>query len=89
MTVSKTTARLSVPVWLRNPWQDIPGGQWHDLPCPAAPVYVQAIEGFAQAVQTGEPAPASARDARRVLAIILAIYQASAEGRKVALPIWR
>lgn len=79
----------SLRVWLRNPWQDIPAGQWHDLPCPAAPVYLKAIDGFAHAIQTNEPAPASARDARRVLAIILAIYQAAAEGRKVALPIWR
>jgi predicted dehydrogenase len=76
-------------VWLRKPWNDIPGGQWHKIACPEAPVYAQAIDGFANAVQTGEPAPTSAQDARRVLAIILAIYQASAEGRRITLPVWR
>ncbi len=79
----------SLQVWLRNARKDMPGGLWHTIPCPEAPVYTRAIEGFAHAVQTGEPTPASAQDARRVLAIILAIYQASAEGRRVTLPTWR
>jgi predicted dehydrogenase len=72
-------------VFLREAWNDIPAGVWHTIPCPEVPVYTNAIEGFAQAVQAGSPAPASAYDARRILSIILAIYQSSIDGQRIKL----
>jgi UDP-N-acetyl-2-amino-2-deoxyglucuronate dehydrogenase len=72
-------------LFLREPWANWPAGEWHTLPCPAVNVHAGALEDFARAVRTGQPAPTSGRDARRVLAIVLALYQSAAEGR--AMPV--
>ncbi len=73
----------SLSVFLRRERRDIPAGAWHTLPAPAAPVYTRAVEDFARAVQEGRPAPIGGRDARRVLAIVLAIYQSALERRTI------
>lgn len=72
-------------VFLRRPWNDLPAGEWLTLPSQPANVFAAALDDFARAVQTGQPAPTSGHDARRVLATILALYTAGAGGR--AIPV--
>ncbi|HLE26816.1 MAG TPA: Gfo/Idh/MocA family oxidoreductase [Anaerolineales bacterium] len=72
-------------VFLRRDWGGLPAGRWQALPGAPAPVYVEAIEAFARAVQQGQAPPTGGRDARQVLAIVLAIYQAAAEKRTMIL----
>jgi predicted dehydrogenase len=74
-----------VSVFTRRPWRDLPPNCWITLPAEDTPVYERALEAFAQAAMRGEPAPIGGRDARRVLATVLALYQSSAEGREVRL----
>jgi predicted dehydrogenase len=74
-------------VYLRQAWGDIPANVWHTVPGSEAQVYAEAVEAFARAVQRGEPAPTNGHDARRVLATVLAIYQAAAEKRTLSIPI--
>jgi predicted dehydrogenase len=73
----------SPSIFLRREWQELPAGVWRTLPAPAVPVYARAIEDFARAVQEGRPAPIGGCDARRVLEVVLAIYQSALERRMV------
>jgi UDP-N-acetyl-2-amino-2-deoxyglucuronate dehydrogenase len=73
-------------VYLRQPWGDIPAGAWQALPRQVAPVFAQAIDDFAQAAQRGQAPPMSGRDGRRVIAILLAIYQSAAQGCTISIP---
>jgi UDP-N-acetyl-2-amino-2-deoxyglucuronate dehydrogenase len=75
----------ALQVYLRQSWSELPAGVWQQLPSSPAPLYTGAIEAFARAVQRGEPAPTGGHDARRVLAVVLAIYQAAAERRTIAI----
>lgn len=70
-------------VFLRQPWDDIPANVWQTLPGAKAPVYAEAVEAFARAVQNGEPAPTSGQDARQTLATVLALYQSAEEKRAI------
>ena len=72
-------------IFLRRSWNAIPGGSWHRVPGRRAAIYTCAVEDFALAVQRGAPAPTSARDARQILAVVLALYQAAAERRAISL----
>jgi predicted dehydrogenase len=72
-------------VFLRRAWGDVPANTWYIVPGAKAQVYAGAIEAFARAVQSGEPAPTNGRDARRVLKTVLALYQAAAEKRTITL----
>ncbi len=72
-------------VFLRQAWGDVPANTWHTVPGAKAQVYAAAIEAFARAVRSGEPAPTNGRDARRVLKTVLALYQAAAEKRTITL----
>ena len=74
-------------VYLRRAWGDIPANLWHTVPGAKAQVYAEAVEAFARAVQQGEPAPTNGHDARRVLATVLALYQAAAEKRTLSIPV--
>jgi predicted dehydrogenase len=74
----------SASIYLRRAWRDFPAGEWRALPAPAAPVYACAVEDFARAVQADLPPPIGGRDARRVLEIVLAIYQSARERRVVS-----
>jgi predicted dehydrogenase len=49
------------------------------------PVYQRAIEDFAQAVQQNQCVPIDAYAARRVLAVVLAIYRSAAEKRTIPI----
>lgn len=75
----------SLRLFLRRSWNDLPAGEWLDLPTPPVNVFAAAVQDFARAVQNGQPAPTGGHDARRVLATILALYASSAEGR--AMPV--
>lgn len=75
----------ALQVFLRLGWGDIPANVWHTLPTGPISVYAESVEAFAQAVQRGEPAPTSGADARRVLAIVLALYQAAAQKRTITI----
>jgi predicted dehydrogenase len=70
-------------IYLKRAWRDFTAGQWHSIPTEPAPVYQRAIEDFAQAVQTKGCVPIAAQDARKVLAVVLAIYQSAAEHRTI------
>lgn len=89
-----TRGQLKVPdaygsgalqVYLRDGWGEVPANAWQTLPAKPARVFVEAVEAFARAAQSGEPAPTSGRDARRVLAIVLAIYRSAIERRTIFL----
>jgi predicted dehydrogenase len=89
-----TQGQLKVPdvygagalqVFLRRAWGDTPAGVWHSGPAEPVSAYVAAVEALARAVQRREPAPTSGVDARRVLAIVLAIYRAATEQRTITL----
>jgi predicted dehydrogenase len=75
----------SMQVYLKQAWGDFSADQWHSIPMEPVPVYRQALEGFARAVQLGECAPINAQDARNVLAVVLAMYQSAAEQRTISL----
>jgi UDP-N-acetyl-2-amino-2-deoxyglucuronate dehydrogenase len=81
------TDDLSDPlrVYLRQPWRDIPAAVWQMRPRSIMPVFSQSIDNFARAVQQGEIPPISGRDGRRVLAVVLAIYEAAAQGRTITI----
>ena len=71
-------------IFLRREWGTPPlaAGEWHTLPHTPRPMFEHAVDAFAAAAQRGEPAPTSGRDARAILAIVLAMYQ-SAETQTV------
>jgi len=77
----------SDPLWIyfREGWDEWAAEQWHVIPTESVPVYQRAIEDFARALQTKECVPIPAEDARRVLAIILAIYQSAIEKRIITI----
>jgi UDP-N-acetyl-2-amino-2-deoxyglucuronate dehydrogenase len=65
-------------LYLRRPWGDLAADTWHRLPQTPVNAYALALDDFAQAVQHGQPAPTSGRDARAVLATVLALYESAA-----------
>jgi predicted dehydrogenase len=73
-------------IYLKQPWNKLPSGQWHSIATRPVPVYRRAVEDFAQAVQTTGCAPIDAYAARRVLAVVLAIYQSATEKRTITIP---
>jgi predicted dehydrogenase len=95
-----TEGQLKVPdayghgalqVFLRNKLEDtqlnitIPAGIWTTLSTARVPVYAKAIQTFVQAIQNNQPVSPSGYDARQVLAIVLAIYQATTEQRTISM----
>jgi predicted dehydrogenase len=72
-------------IYLKRDWGEFATGQWHSIPMRPVPVYQQAIEDFAQAVQSKQCPPIDAQAARRVLAVVLGIYQAAAEKRTISI----
>jgi predicted dehydrogenase len=95
-----TEGQLKVPdaygngalrVYLRRRWEEvrfgtaIPAEVWTTLPNIPVVVYAEAIEAFVSAIQQDKPASTNGYDARQVLAIVLAIYQAATEKRTLSL----
>jgi predicted dehydrogenase len=72
-------------IYLKRAWGEFTAEQWHSIPTEPVRVYRLAVEEFAQAIQSGECVPIDAQAARQVLAVVLAIYQAAAEKRTVAI----
>lgn len=72
-------------VYLRQGWEEIPAGKWHTLPATKTNVYLAAVEEFTNALLCGNSPPTSGKDARQVLAIVLAIYQSAAEHRAITI----
>lgn len=72
-------------LYLRQAAGDFSAGVWHSLPQSPVNCYALAVDDFARAVQRGEPAPTSGRDARAVLATVLGLYQSAATQRVVSL----
>lgn len=72
-------------IYLKRATHDFSAEQWHNIPTEPAPVYRRAIEDFARAVQQKQCVPIDAHAARRVLAVVLAIYQSAAEKRTVSI----
>lgn len=72
-------------VFLRQPWGDLPANTWQTVPGVKAPVYAEAVDAFARAIQNGEPAPTSGQDARQTLATVLALYQSAEEKRAITV----
>ena len=94
VTIFGTEGQLRLPypygpdplkVFFRREWDGLAANEWHTLVDAQAPIYARAVDDFAQAVQRGLPAPTSGRDARQVLAIVLGLYQSSAEHTTVSL----
>lgn len=72
-------------LYLKNATREFRANQWHTIPMETVPVYQRAIEDFARAVQMKQCAPIDAYAARRVLSIVLAIYQAATEKRTITI----
>jgi predicted dehydrogenase len=72
-------------VYLKRGWEEIPPDEWYSFPTESVSVYQLALKDFVRAVQSGECVPIDAQAARRVLAIVLAIYQSAAEKRTIAI----
>jgi predicted dehydrogenase len=72
-------------IYLRWAWGEFYAEQWQSIPTESVPVYRRAIEDFARAVRTDGCAPISAQDARRVIAVVSALYQSAAERRTIKI----
>jgi predicted dehydrogenase len=72
-------------IYLRQAWAEFSAGQWHSIPTETVPVYQRAVEDFARALRTDGCVPIDAQEARRVLAVVLAIYQSAAERRTITI----
>jgi predicted dehydrogenase len=72
-------------LYLRQAWGDFEAGVWHSLPQSPVNCYALAVDDFARAVQRGQPAPTSGRDARAVLALVLGLYESAATHSVISL----
>ena len=70
-------------IYLKRPYDQLGAGEWHSIPLETVPVYQRAIEEYARALQRGDCVPIDAQAARRVLSVVLAIYQSAAEKRVI------
>jgi predicted dehydrogenase len=72
-------------IYLKQPWSQFGSGQWHSISTEPVSVHQRAIADYAEALQSGGCVPIDAQDARRVLAVVLAIYQSAAEKRTITI----
>ena len=72
-------------LYLKRDWGSFAADQWHSVPMETVPVYERAIEDFVEAVQSRQPVAVDAQAARKVLAVVLAIYQSAAEERIISI----
>jgi predicted dehydrogenase len=76
-------------IYLREPFGEIPGGEWWEMEADApdpAPRKTM-IEKFARSVVEGIDLPATGWDGRQALEIIVAAYRSGKEQRAVELPL--
>jgi predicted dehydrogenase len=82
-------AGYSPRIYLREPWGDVPGDEWWDMPAgerDPAPRKTM-IEKFARSVLEGVDIPASGWDGRQALEIIVAAYRSGQTHQVVELPL--
>lgn len=72
-------------IYLNQPMRSFTAGEWHSVALEPVQVYRRAVDEFAQAVCSGQPAPIDAHAARQVLSVILAIYQSALEKRTITM----
>ena len=72
-------------IYLKRDWNKLIARQWYSISLEPVTVYQRAVQDFAQAVKTRGCVPISARDARQVLSVVLAIYQSAAEKRTILI----
>jgi predicted dehydrogenase len=72
-------------IYLKRPLDEYAAEEWHSIATKPVPVYQRAIEDFAQAVRSGQCPPIDAKAARKVLAIVLAIYQSALEKKTITI----
>ncbi|MDQ2692420.1 MAG: Gfo/Idh/MocA family oxidoreductase [Chloroflexota bacterium] len=72
-------------IYLKRPWREFQRGQWYSISTERVSVYRRAIEDYAVAVQSGGCAPVDGHAARRVLAVVMAIYQSASEKRTITI----
>lgn len=72
-------------VFLRESWREIPPNVLHTVPRGQVNVFQNAVQAFARAVQSNQPAPINGYDARRVLKTVLGLYRAAEEQSVVVL----
>jgi predicted dehydrogenase len=72
-------------IYLKRPWSQFGSGQWYSISTEPVTVHQRAIEDYAEALQSGGCVPIDAQAARRVLAVVLAIYQSAAEKRTITI----
>jgi predicted dehydrogenase len=77
--------RDDLQVYVKREWEDLAPDHWHSIPLESVPVYQRAIADFSRAVQAGECVPIGANAARRVLAVLLAMYRSAAENRTISI----
>jgi predicted dehydrogenase len=76
-------------IYLREPWGEIPGGEWWDMPAdaPESEPRTAMIEKFARSVLQDLDIPASGWDGRQALEIIVAAYRSGKTHQVVELPL--
>jgi predicted dehydrogenase len=72
-------------IYLRERWEESPGGQWVTLPGHPVDIHRAAVEEFVQAVESGERPPTDGAVALHILSAVQAIYDSSSQGRAVRL----
>lgn len=73
-------------VWLKSGSRELEAGVWHSIPVEAVNTYAGAVDDFASAAARGSAAPTSGQDARRILQLVLALYEAAGEKKTVQIP---
>jgi predicted dehydrogenase len=76
-------------IYLRQPWGEVPGGEWWDMPGdePDPAPRKTMIEKFARSVLEDLDLPASGWDGRQALEIIVAAYRSGKTHQPVHLPL--
>jgi predicted dehydrogenase len=72
-------------LFLRQPFEDLPAGEWLDPEVGEGDAFAGALTAFAAAARAGTRPVVGVPEARQVLATILGLYRSSAEGRVIDL----
>jgi predicted dehydrogenase len=79
----------SCRVFLHEPWEGLPAGQWVELSPPegAPDARTAYLDAFAEAILTGGEVPVSGREGRRALEIARGAYLSMQRGGPVSFPV--
>jgi predicted dehydrogenase len=70
-------------IYLKRQYNGFAAEQWHIISLEPVPVFQRAIDEYAKALRSGCSVPIDAQAARKVLSVVLAIYQSAAEQRTI------